>query len=300
MTRGPSDVVLARGDHPEDEGMSIAEAVASYAGERRRVDFRQRPACASPALIEWMITWADLLDDDDRQQLGRYIPLLAASRGTEEQETTRVWRILDWVIRTDAPLWLHGLQLSRHASALAALHPIRDPQDLADVHPTIRDAVNETRSMADNLWRLVADDAQLTVLPAQPQHGSAVPAADLGPYEPARARRLETWALVADATTTAIHAAQTLLDCATSAAGYRTATDDELPVAVGAVAQVIDHAATGIAWRAVRSLTKRDTWSWEAGAEAALTTGAAVRSALRPTEDAVRQAAHDLMGQMLP
>lgn len=228
MTSDLGDITLTRGNEPKGEGMSIAEAVAAFAGERLRQP-TERPRCASRALMEWLVTWADRLADDDRQQLRRYILPLTTSRGTDEEEVARIWLVLDWLIRTDGPLWLHGARLPRQAGTLAALRPVRNPETFADAHPAVRSANKAARRVSEGTWLLVAQDARVTIVPAQPHHAGIVPVVDLGSYEPAKNRRLEAWAALADATTSALQHVETLIDCATNAAGYRAATHREIP-----------------------------------------------------------------------
>lgn len=299
MTPDLGDIVLTRGDRPSGgAGLSIAEAVAAHAGETL-ADPRDHPRCSSPVLIGWMIAWADRLEDDDRQQLRRYVAPLATSRRTPERETTRVWLVLDWLTRTDAPIWLQALGLHADAAALESLRPVRYFPHLAEAHQAISNGARAARDTSDNIWRLVAEDAQITLQLAQPEHVGNLPRAAVDPDEPTKARRLETWALVADGTTTAIDTAQGLLDCATSAIGYPATDGVYLPDVLRTIATMITSAAAGIAWGAVRDATNQETWSWEAGVEAASIARQASITALRATGVAVQESAHDLIGRML-
>lgn len=169
------------------------------------------------------------------------------------------------------------------------------------VHPRTRNAADTGRGHASAGSSISADrsptaeaaspaeDAELTVPSAQAHDLGTVPAVNIVPSGPTKARRQETWAAVAETTTTAVHRAETLVDCAISAAGYRSATEDELPEGLRTVAHAITYAATGIAWRAIRTLTEQGTWSWEAGTGAASTAATTVHSAFRPTELKVRE-----------
>jgi hypothetical protein len=299
-------LVLRRTDGVDGEGMSIADAVAACAGQRPRLPAGQ-PRCASLVLMEWMTTWADRLDHSDRQELRRYILSLASSWGGDRQELDRVWRIIDWLIRTDGPLWLGAAQLPDHADALAALPEARDPENLAEAYPTIQKASRAARDAADRNWLAVAEDAWPTAMAAwgRASHLGSAPVVDLstrvpGLCKPAEAHRLEAWAAVAETTTGALHRAATLVDCATNAAGYRTTTSDEMPDGLRATTQAITNAARAIAWRAIGSASAPDTWCWETAPDvAAQAADAALHAALRPGEDLARDSAHELIMRIL-
>ena len=299
-------LVLGRTDGVDGEGMSIADAVAACAGERPRRP-AGRPRCASPVLMEWMTTWADRLDHGDRQELRRYILPLGTSWGSDEQEIDRVWGVIDWLIRTDGPLWLRWAQLPDHADTLAALHEARNPEDLAEAYPRIQNASTAARDAADRSWLAVAEEAWPTAMAAwgRAGHLGSAPVVDLstrdaGLWKSAEAHRLEAWAAVAETTTGALHRAATFVDCATNAAGYRTATSDEMPDGLRATTQAITNAARAIAWGAIGSACAQDMWCWETAPEvAAQVAGAALHSALRPVEDLARDSAHELIRRIL-
>src|SRR5262245_61533731 len=91
------------------------EVVALFAGE----DWSDRPVCASPVLTNFMIAWNDGSDDEQRQELRRYIPLLVGSKSSEAVELRRSWMALDWLIRVHAPAWLRLAGLTEHADRLS-------------------------------------------------------------------------------------------------------------------------------------------------------------------------------------
>src|SRR5690554_3909372 len=75
-------LTLAAGSHYPGDEMCVMEAVAFVAGE----EWSDGPECASPVIGAFMRAWNDSLDDDDRQELKRYILRLVGSKGTAEQE----------------------------------------------------------------------------------------------------------------------------------------------------------------------------------------------------------------------
>jgi hypothetical protein len=257
--------------------------------------------------MKWMTTWADRLDHSDRQQLRRYILPLASSRGGDRQELDRVWRVIDWLIRTDGPLWLRWAQLPDHADALAALPEAHDPENLAEAYSTIQKASRAARDAADRSWLAVAEDAWPTAMTAWARAGhlGSAPVIDLstgdpGRCTPAEAHRLEAWAAVAETTAGALHRAATFVDCATNAAGYRTATSGEMPDGLRATTQAIANAARVIAWRAIGSACAPHTWCWETAPDVATqAAGAALHAALEPVEALERDSAHGLIRRIL-
>src|SRR5690606_11434490 len=92
-------LTLAAGCHGPGDEMCVMEAVAFIAGE----EWSDRPECASPVIGAFMRAWNDALDDDDRQDLKRYILRLVGSKGTAEQEELRGWMAFDWLVRVHTP-----------------------------------------------------------------------------------------------------------------------------------------------------------------------------------------------------
>ena len=135
-------LTLAAGDHDPDDGeMCVMEAVAFIAGE----EWSDRPECASPVIGAFMRSWNDALDDDDRQDLKRYILRLVGSKGTPEQEDLRGWMALDWLVRVHTPAWLRLAGLDEHADRLAGFAEIR-PDTVQGVKPALVAALEAARA----------------------------------------------------------------------------------------------------------------------------------------------------------
>jgi len=70
---------LDRGGHESwEKGACVMEAVAYVAGE----PFSDHPACASPVITSFLISWNDSLPDDQRQMLKPYIPRIVGTKTT--------------------------------------------------------------------------------------------------------------------------------------------------------------------------------------------------------------------------
>jgi hypothetical protein len=112
---------LDRGGHKSpEEGACVLEAVAYVAGE----PFSDHPACASPILTSFLISWNDSLNDAERQMLKPYVPRLVGTRTTKRDEETRAWMLTDWLVRECAPKFLSVAGLTEQARLLEQLAPI--------------------------------------------------------------------------------------------------------------------------------------------------------------------------------
>lgn len=128
------DLVLDVGYHHDwESGASVMEAVSYLAGE----PFSSHPDCASPVIGTFLRSWGDDLNNKDRQTLKQYVPRLIGSKGTPEQEDTREWMVLDWLVRTYTPTWLRFAGLSDKADRLSGLPKFEAGVDVAQVMPTL-------------------------------------------------------------------------------------------------------------------------------------------------------------------
>lgn len=115
------EIVLARGSHTHpDRGMCVMEAVSVLAGE----PFSDRPTCVSPVIAEFLRAWNDTLDDDDRQRLKTFIPLVVGTNAGPEMDERLAWMALDWLVRVHAPAWLRVAEMVDHADRLNGLPEI--------------------------------------------------------------------------------------------------------------------------------------------------------------------------------
>jgi hypothetical protein len=116
---------LGRGSHSAPSNglveACVMEAVAYVAGE----PFSAHPACASPILTSFLISWNDAMNDEDRQMLKPFIPRLVGTRTGKRHEEMRAWMLTDWLARECAPAWLRLAGLKDQAELLESLAPLK-------------------------------------------------------------------------------------------------------------------------------------------------------------------------------
>jgi hypothetical protein len=143
---------LGRGSHdPPTNGLEAAcvmEAVAYVAGER----FSDHPACASPIITAFLISWNDSMDDEDRQMLKPYIPRLVGTRTTKKDEEVRAWMLTDWLARECAPAWLRLAGLKEQVEALEALAPLKSATSARKAQPTLDAARKDSAAAWAAAW----------------------------------------------------------------------------------------------------------------------------------------------------
>ena len=120
----PSPIHLFRGAHAPDSEMCLMESVARAAGE----DWSDHPQTACPVLAAYGRTLNDWLDDESRQRLVEFIPLLIGSRSTPEVELRRAYLFADTAVRRFAPFSLRAVGLDDQAAKLESLPEINSPE----------------------------------------------------------------------------------------------------------------------------------------------------------------------------
>ena len=133
-------MLYAGGHDANEQRMCVMEAVAFVAGE----PWSDHPKCASKVIGDFLRSWNDAMNDDDRQQLVPLIPRLVGTAGTDAQEMQRSWMALDWYCRVSAPAWLRLAGLTAEAEAIEATAPIVDSASAM----AAQDALNTARSAA--------------------------------------------------------------------------------------------------------------------------------------------------------
>lgn len=134
--RAFDDVTLALGQHrTAADGMCAMEAVAWLAGE----EHSDAPACVSPVIADFVRLWNDGLPTNrDRDRLLK--PLLSkmiGTRTTDDDEKVRSYLIIDWLVRTYTPTWLHVAGLGVHADVLTSMPAIADESAFINACPII-------------------------------------------------------------------------------------------------------------------------------------------------------------------
>ena len=83
---------LGKGNHKSiDDGACIMEMVSYFADE----PWSDHPACACPILTEYAIRLNDQFNDDHRQRLKKFIPVLVGTKSTDEVQIDRK-RLIRW------------------------------------------------------------------------------------------------------------------------------------------------------------------------------------------------------------
>jgi hypothetical protein len=113
---------LDKGQHSDPtDGHCLLEVVSMLAKE----PFTDHPQCVSPVLAAFGIGLNDQWDDEKRQLLKQFIPLLPGTRD-DGQDEARGYLALDWLIRTFTPAWLDLAGLAVEAQGLRGLRRIVD------------------------------------------------------------------------------------------------------------------------------------------------------------------------------
>jgi hypothetical protein len=142
---------LSRGGH-DDPGNNtpgeccLLEAAAWMAGE----PWSDAPQCVCPTLAGFGRRLNDLLPDDRRQKLRRFVVPLLGTAGDGLQDKRR-WMAVDWAVRTATPMWLDATGHTDRAAQLRALDPIDSRAAAAAARPLqfeIRDEMRALRTAA--------------------------------------------------------------------------------------------------------------------------------------------------------
>ncbi len=116
--------VLRRGGYapgtsiPPGTTCCAMEAAALYRGE----PLSDESASSSPVIAAFVRSWNDRLNDADRNALlPPFVPHLCGTAATADTERRRALMALDWLVRTQAPVWLIAAGLLKHADEISAL-----------------------------------------------------------------------------------------------------------------------------------------------------------------------------------
>jgi hypothetical protein len=273
---------LGRGSHSAPSNglveACVMEAVAYVAGE----PFSDHPACASPILTSFLISWNDAMSDEDRQMLKPYIPRLVGTRTTKRDEEVRAWMLTDWLARECAPAWLRLAGLKDQAELLESLAPLKSAVLARKAQP----ALDATRKKSAAAWAAAWAAAGAAAWDA------ARDAAGAAAWDAARdaawaAARAAAWDAAWDAAGAAARdAAWAAARDAAGAAAWDAARD-----AAGAAAwDAAGDAAGAAAWDAAGAAARAAAWD---------AAGAAARAALVPTTRGLQQSALLLLDRMI-
>ena len=121
-------IILAKGSHSGDCADPQRCLFEWYNWLTRQQHTDDRPPGVSSILHRFGMSLNDLLPDDTRQQLTRFLPNGAdrlAGTASDGKDETRGYLALDWLIRVYLPAWLDLAGLGE-AALLRALAPVAD------------------------------------------------------------------------------------------------------------------------------------------------------------------------------
>jgi hypothetical protein len=126
------------------DGHCLLEVVSMFADE----PFTDHPQCVSPVLTNFGISLNDRWDDEQRQKLKVFIPLLPGTAGDGHDEA-RGYLALDWLVRTYTPAWLDLAGLTAEAAELRALRRVVDLVAAEAAGPVVRNAKTKAAAAWD-------------------------------------------------------------------------------------------------------------------------------------------------------
>ena len=147
-------LVLESGGHSDTkDAFCVMEAVAYFNHE----PWSDHPECASPVITAFLVHWNDSLNDEDRQRLKRFIPMVVGTRTTPEDEEVRAWLATDWLVRTFTPVWLDRAGLTEDAAAMRKLEALTSTELAQQAQPIIDAARKKSAAARDASWAAARD-----------------------------------------------------------------------------------------------------------------------------------------------
>jgi len=126
-----------------DQGMCVMEASAWLAHE----PWSDKPLCVSPVVGAFLRLWNDQLDATTRQKLKPYAARVVGTAGDGHDEW-RGWLCVDWLARTNLPMWLDLAGFDKHATAVRSLAEIVDDASAEAARPILSAAESVTGASA--------------------------------------------------------------------------------------------------------------------------------------------------------
>jgi hypothetical protein len=173
------DVVLGKGAHPARFGGdgTITVCAAEFASYLAGLEHTDRPSCVSPALLAFMISWNDALDDETRQKLRPYISRTIGTAG-DGQDERRSYMALDWLIRVHTPAFLEAARLVDHAEKLRSIAPIESSKSARRATSEVQAAGNAASAAARDAASAAARDAASDAANAAARDAASAAASD--------------------------------------------------------------------------------------------------------------------------
>lgn len=149
------EMPLSKGAHKSPEqGVCLMEVVSYVAGEA----FSDHPKCACPYMSWFLRRWNDDLDDEGRQMLKQFVPLLVNSNLGTKVANRRMDMAEDWFYTVYLASWL---ELAGQHDAAEHVHELRNKSDWVEIRNELRIAFSgKTQGDAslqehvrDAIWR---------------------------------------------------------------------------------------------------------------------------------------------------
>jgi hypothetical protein len=141
---------LARGGHAASQQQACVMELAAYLANEPWSD---APACVSPVIAAFLVSWNDALPDADRERLLKPLAWqVLGTKTTDADEETRAWMATDWLVRVQTPAWLRLAGLMEHAQALEALARISDATLARAAQPTVEAARHASAAASAAAW----------------------------------------------------------------------------------------------------------------------------------------------------
>jgi hypothetical protein len=119
-----------------------------------REKWSDEPECVSPVITVFLRGWHDALSDEVRQHLKPYAWRVLGTATTVEDEATRTWMTVDWLVRVQAPAWLRLAGRTDAARALESLPRIVDVKTATAAREAIPAAGD---GASDGAWAAASD-----------------------------------------------------------------------------------------------------------------------------------------------
>ncbi len=158
---------LAKGAH-HDDGTGDCDRcfIEWYNWLTRRQQTDDRPPGVSPVLHRFSMQLNDMLPEDTRQELARFLPNGAdrlAGTESDGKDETRGYLALDWLVRTYLPAWLDLAGLADETAAVRDLAPVADTETIAAAGLVVRAVRDKAAAAGDAagaaVWAAAGADA---------------------------------------------------------------------------------------------------------------------------------------------
>jgi hypothetical protein len=149
-------IKLMSGSHDGKSGNLCAMEAASYLAGEPHSD---HPECVSPVIASYMRGWNDgMRSDAERELLKPWVVKVLHTKTTPEDEETRAFLALDWLVRVHTPAWLDLAGLTDHGANLRNLPALTSTEICLAVQQTVSAARDAAWDAArDAAWDAAGD-----------------------------------------------------------------------------------------------------------------------------------------------